>query len=57
MTTDVVNDDGTLSEPHSLSDGQAALCWITHVRGFYYVSNTGSNNISGYRIDRTGSRC
>jgi 6-phosphogluconolactonase (cycloisomerase 2 family) len=54
VTTYVVNDDGTLSEPHSLSDGQAALCWITRVRGFYYVSNTGSNNISGYRIGPDG---
>jgi 6-phosphogluconolactonase (cycloisomerase 2 family) len=54
VTTYVLNDDGTLSEPHSLGDGQAALCWITRVRGFYYVSNTGSNNISGYRIGPDG---
>jgi 6-phosphogluconolactonase (cycloisomerase 2 family) len=54
VTTYVVNDDGTLSAPHSLSDGQAALCWITRVRRFYYVSNTGSNNISGYRVEPDG---
>jgi 6-phosphogluconolactonase (cycloisomerase 2 family) len=54
VTTYVVNDDGTLSAAHSLSDGQAALCWITRVRRFYYVSNTGSNNISGYRVEPDG---
>jgi 6-phosphogluconolactonase (cycloisomerase 2 family) len=54
VTTYVVNDDGTLTEPHSLTDGQAALCWITRVRNFYYVSNTGSNNVSGYTIGADG---
>jgi 6-phosphogluconolactonase (cycloisomerase 2 family) len=54
VSTYVVGSDGTLSDPHSLSDGQAALCWITRVRGFYYVSNTGSNTISGYTISPAG---
>ena len=54
VSTYTVGADGTLSDPHSLSDGQAALCWITRVRGFYYVSNTGSNTISGYTISAAG---
>jgi hypothetical protein len=54
VSTYVVGGDGTLSDPQSLTDGQAALCWITRIRGFYYVSNTGSNTISGYTISAAG---
>jgi hypothetical protein len=54
LTTYVVGQDGTLSGPHSLSDNQVALCWVTRVGDFYYVSNTGSNTISGYRIGADG---
>jgi 6-phosphogluconolactonase (cycloisomerase 2 family) len=54
VSTYVVGSDGALSDPHSLSDGQAALCWITRVRGYYYVSNTGSNDVSGYTIGANG---
>ena len=54
VSTYAVGADGTLSDPQSLSDGQAALCWITRVGGFYDVSNTGSNTISGYTISAAG---
>src|SRR5205814_353220 len=54
VTTYTINNDGTLADPHSLTDGQAALCWITRVRDFYYVSNTGSNNVSGYTVGADG---
>lgn len=54
VSTYTVGADGTLSDPHSSSDGQVALCWITRVRGYYYVSNTGSNTISGYTIGSSG---
>jgi Lactonase, 7-bladed beta-propeller len=54
VSTYVVGADGTLSDPRSLSDGQVALCWITRVRGYYYVSNTGSNTVSGYTIGSNG---
>jgi 6-phosphogluconolactonase (cycloisomerase 2 family) len=50
----VVQHDGTLTDPKSLSDGQAALCWIDRVGRFYYVSNTGSNTLSGYTITDGG---
>jgi 6-phosphogluconolactonase (cycloisomerase 2 family) len=46
--------DGTLSDPRSQPDGQVALCWITRVGPYYYVSNTGSNTISGYTIAADG---
>ena len=54
VTTYAVQPSGALSDPRSQSDGQAALCWITRVRDHYYVSNTGSNTISAYRIQRDG---
>jgi 6-phosphogluconolactonase (cycloisomerase 2 family) len=54
VTTYTINANRTLSNPQSQSDGQVALCWIVEARGFYYVSNTGSNNLSGYRIDGNG---
>jgi 6-phosphogluconolactonase (cycloisomerase 2 family) len=54
LSTYFVNPDGTLSDPHSLGDNQATQCWVTKVRDFYYVSNTNSNTISGYRIGADG---
>jgi 6-phosphogluconolactonase (cycloisomerase 2 family) len=55
VTTYELASDGTLSGAQSLSDGQMALCWIQEVRGFFYVANTASNNLSAYRIDGDGT--
>jgi 6-phosphogluconolactonase (cycloisomerase 2 family) len=54
VSTYVVEPDGTLADPRSLTDNQTALCWIQRVGSFYYVSNTGSNTISGYTISADG---
>ena len=54
VTTYAVHADGSLADPKSLSDGQAALCWITQARGYYYVANTASNTLSGYTIAADG---
>ena len=54
VTTYRVGGDGTLADPRSQTDGQVALCWIERVGGFYFVSNTGSNTISSFRIDDGG---
>jgi 6-phosphogluconolactonase (cycloisomerase 2 family) len=54
LSTYQVQASGTLTDAKSQSDGQAALCWITRVGEHYYVSNTGSNNISGYIVDPSG---
>jgi 6-phosphogluconolactonase (cycloisomerase 2 family) len=54
VTTYALQPGGTLADPRSASDGQTALCWILRVRGFYFVSNTGSNTISSFRIDSGG---
>jgi 6-phosphogluconolactonase (cycloisomerase 2 family) len=54
LTTYVINADGTLADPRSQPDGQMALCWIVRTRGFYYVTNTGSDNISGFTVAPDG---
>jgi lactonase family protein with 7-bladed beta-propeller len=55
LTTYAVQADGTLGDSRSLADGQVALCWITRVGGYYYVSNTGSNTVSGYSLAADGT--
>lgn len=55
LTTYAIDGDGTLADPRSLADGQVALCWITRVGPYYYVSNTGSNSVSGYRVAADGT--
>jgi 6-phosphogluconolactonase (cycloisomerase 2 family) len=50
LTTYRIGQDGTLTDPKSQSDGQVALCWVERVGGFYFVSNTGSNTISSFRV-------
>ena len=54
VTTYAIDAGGTLSDPRSASDGQTALCWILRVGDVYYVSNTGSNNLSSFTVDSSG---
>jgi 6-phosphogluconolactonase (cycloisomerase 2 family) len=50
-----VNDNGTVtSEGAPVPNGQAAACWIVVARDFAYVANTGSNDVSAYRIGDDG---
>ncbi|HKB19601.1 MAG TPA: hypothetical protein VKC65_01220 [Gaiellaceae bacterium] len=55
LTTYALGGDGTLSDPRSASEGQTALCWIVRVGGFYYVSNTGSDNLSSFTVGSGGT--
>jgi len=55
LTTYGLNDDGTLDDPRSATDGQMALCWIVRAGSFYYVSNTGSNNLSSFTVGSDGT--
>jgi 6-phosphogluconolactonase (cycloisomerase 2 family) len=55
VTTYTIEGDGSLTNAQSLSDNQAALCWIVPARAFFYVSNTASNTLSGYRINAAGT--
>ena len=54
VTTYRIPAGGTLADPRSQSDGQVALCWIEPVGGFYFVSNTGSNTLSSFRVGPDG---
>jgi 6-phosphogluconolactonase (cycloisomerase 2 family) len=55
LTTYAIGDDGALSDPRSATDGQMALCWIVRAGGFYYVSNTASNNLSSFTVAADGT--
>ena len=53
-----VGGDGTLSlVSGSVATTETAACWVVLSRGgkFAYVTNTGSNTISGYRVAADGS--
>jgi 6-phosphogluconolactonase (cycloisomerase 2 family) len=54
VTTYAIQPDGTLTDAKSQTDGQIALCWIEPARGFYFVSNTGSNTLSSFRVGADG---
>jgi 6-phosphogluconolactonase (cycloisomerase 2 family) len=54
VTTYRIQAGGALTDPKSQSDGQAALCWIEPAGGFYFVSNTGSNTLSSFRVGPDG---
>jgi 6-phosphogluconolactonase (cycloisomerase 2 family) len=51
VTTYSISTAGTLGDSKSASDGQVALCWIERVGDVFFVSNTGSNTISAFRLD------
>jgi 6-phosphogluconolactonase (cycloisomerase 2 family) len=55
VSTYTVNADGTLSLIGSVTDGQAALCWISLSNGVAYGSNTGSANVSSFAIATNGT--
>jgi len=49
LATVTVNPDGTITSTGApVSDGQAALCWLTRAGGFVYGSNTGSGSVSEF---------
>jgi 6-phosphogluconolactonase (cycloisomerase 2 family) len=54
VTTYGIQNDGTLTNPQSQSDGQAALCWIDRVQDTFFVSNTASNTVSSFRVGPDG---
>jgi DNA-binding beta-propeller fold protein YncE len=54
LSTYTVGADGTVKSIASQPDGGAAMCWVTHAAGRFYVTDTGSNNLTGYQIDPAG---
>lgn len=56
LQTFTVNADDTITPVSApVSDGQAALCWVTGARGFEYASNTGSSDLSQFRVGGDGT--
>jgi 6-phosphogluconolactonase (cycloisomerase 2 family) len=55
VTTYRVNANGTLSSIGTVSDGAAALCWISGANGFYFGSNAGSGTVSSFTENGTGA--
>ena len=55
VATYEVNRDGTLTQDRApVGDGQAAACWIVRVGNSEFVDNTGSNDVSQYRVGADG---
>jgi 6-phosphogluconolactonase (cycloisomerase 2 family) len=56
LETFAVNDDNTITPVGApVSDTRAALCWITPARGYQYASNTGSGDVSQFRVEADGT--
>ena len=50
-----VQHSGSLATVSHVPNGQAATCWSALAKGFVYVSNSGSNTITGYAEDAAGN--
>lgn len=54
LTTYAIRPGGTIAELGSVSDGLAALCWVTQAGDHFFGANAGSATITGYRIGAGG---
>lgn len=54
VSTYSVNANGTLTNLGTVSDGGAALCWISGANGYFYGSNAGSGTISSFSESASG---
>ena len=55
LATYVLNRDGTVRLLDAVGTGQAATCWVTPGQRFFYTSNPGTANLSGFRESHIGS--
>ena len=55
VTTYRVNANGTLSSLGTVTDGAAALCWISGANGYYFGSNAGSGTVSSFTENSSGA--
>lgn len=55
LTTYHVNADGSLTPLGSVSDGAAALCWVSTSNGYFFGSNAGSATVSTFDESNTGA--
>ena len=55
LTTYAIHSNGTLGVLASVTNSQAALCWVTNLGGrFYFGSNAGSGTVTTYTISSAG---
>ena len=54
LSTYAINHDNSLTAIGSTADTQAAACWVSAARGFFYVSNAGSGTVSSFRLEGSG---
>ncbi len=55
LSTYAINPDNSITNIGSVTDGQAAACWVSAARGFFYVSNAGSGDVSSFKLDGSGA--
>jgi 6-phosphogluconolactonase (cycloisomerase 2 family) len=55
VSTYRVNASGSLTDLGTVSDGAAALCWISGANGYFFGSNAGSGTISSFDESPTGA--
>jgi 6-phosphogluconolactonase (cycloisomerase 2 family) len=55
VTTYRVNPSGTLTSLGTVSDGAAALCWISGANGYFFGSNAGSGTVSSFSESTAGA--
>ena len=55
VSTYAVNSNGTLTSLGTVSDGAAALCWISGANGYFYGSNAGSGTVSSFDENGAGA--
>jgi 6-phosphogluconolactonase (cycloisomerase 2 family) len=55
VTTYSVNTNGSLTSLGTVSDGGAALCWISGANGFWFGSNSGSGTVSSFTENSSGA--
>ncbi len=55
LAPSTVHADGRVTPTAApVANGQSASCWIALARDFAYIANTGSNDVSAYRITDSG---
>jgi hypothetical protein len=50
LTTYAIHGDGSVSERATVTNGEAALCWVARAGRFFYGANAGSGVVTGYTI-------
>jgi 6-phosphogluconolactonase (cycloisomerase 2 family) len=54
LSTYRLNANSTVTPIASVTNGQAALCWVVDARGFAFGANAGSATVTSYRPDGSG---